>query len=575
MATNQDPQLNIQIRATNLASREITRVKKDIQSAQAPVSAARAAEVRHVQTLSRETATYVRVQRSLYREVARVAGAAAPVLRGAASLGGLGAGLLTGAIAGALGVVIGRLGDMSAAWARNQQVLTANANAVGLNVRQYGALSTMFQRGGTARADADASVAGFTQKIYNAQHGMADPDTLAASEQLGVAFKNDDGSSRDPYEILRDFATKGASLPPDRRQALWRLLGISGNADASLTAPGLDQRYQAALQDQVNDARAAEELNRQLGVLSVEFQKLGNTLAADCAPALAKLVAQINDILTKLPDTWARYNNAPNDLADRIKRAVGPLPGDEAVSSFMLRLQSDPVGTLTDSAAAIRDYLTGSAANAATLRGDDPNRLSPSGPSPSSYRGGGQRLSLRELQQGLIQRGIAPEDAAGIAANLYYESAGGKSNAVNPTSGARGLAQWLGSRVSDFRRVMGVDLASSTAQQQLDFVAWELRNSERGALAAIQDASGIDAKTMAAAQRYERPSRMELAQSMDERLALGRAAAGGGGGASTIDVNVQAPAGTVVTARGPAIGNVNNRQLPGTQATPPAPGSVY
>lgn len=91
------------------------------------------------------------------------------------------------------------------------------------------------------------------------------------------------------------------------------------------------------------------------------------------------------------------------------------------------------------------------------------------------------------VYRGLIQRGLAPHIAAGIAGNLEVES--GFDPAINEIAplvegsrGGFGLAQWTGPRrrqYEQFAQTRGADLADTDTQ--LDFLLWELGNSERRA----------------------------------------------------------------------------------------------
>lgn len=58
---------------------------------------------------------------------------------------------------------------------------------------------------------------------------------------------------------------------------------------------------------------------------------------------------------------------------------------------------------------------------------------------------GGSRISLEFMTNFFEQKGAPPAVAEGMARRLMVES-GGNPLAVNPTSGATGLGQWLGSR---------------------------------------------------------------------------------------------------------------------------------
>lgn len=109
-----------------------------------------------------------------------------------------------------------------------------------------------------------------------------------------------------------------------------------------------------------------------------------------------------------------------------------------------------------------------------------------------------------------IQHGYSPTLAAGFAANFAVETGGGED--INPDitspNGAYGIAQWLDeSRQTNFRNFMdehGYD--SNDIYAQLEFVDWELHNTESQALEEISnsDLSSAESATAAIADYYER-----------------------------------------------------------------------
>lgn len=109
-----------------------------------------------------------------------------------------------------------------------------------------------------------------------------------------------------------------------------------------------------------------------------------------------------------------------------------------------------------------------------------------------------------------IQHGYSPTLAAGFAANFAVETGGGED--INPDStspnGAYGIAQWLDeSRQTNFRNFMdkhGYDYNDIYAQ--LEFVDWELHNTESQALEEISnsDLSSAESAAAAIANYYER-----------------------------------------------------------------------
>lgn len=122
-----------------------------------------------------------------------------------------------------------------------------------------------------------------------------------------------------------------------------------------------------------------------------------------------------------------------------------------------------------------------------------------------------------------MEMGWTKEQAAGLAANLHRES-GFKADIVGDGGKAYGIGQWHPDRQKNFSMVFGKDIRGSSLDDQLKFVDWEMRNTEkvagdrlRGATNAMQ-AGGIVSKY------YERPRDTE--KEMRERGNLANGLAG-------------------------------------------------
>jgi len=85
-----------------------------------------------------------------------------------------------------------------------------------------------------------------------------------------------------------------------------------------------------------------------------------------------------------------------------------------------------------------------------------------------------------DIYSGLVARGFNPVQAAALTGNAQQESSF-NPNAVNPTSGAYGLMQWLGPRrtaLNNYAQSTGRSAADPNAQ--LDFIATEMNGPEAG-----------------------------------------------------------------------------------------------
>lgn len=115
-------------------------------------------------------------------------------------------------------------------------------------------------------------------------------------------------------------------------------------------------------------------------------------------------------------------------------------------------------------------------------------------------------------------KGLNAHQAAGIVGNLLGES-NLNPEAVNPTSKAYGIAQWLGDRKKKLIAKYG---NKPTFEQQLEFVWEELNSSEKSAYNKLLQTKNVDEAINSFMKHFERPSQREMAQSITNRLKYGR-----------------------------------------------------
>jgi uncharacterized protein (TIGR02594 family) len=98
-----------------------------------------------------------------------------------------------------------------------------------------------------------------------------------------------------------------------------------------------------------------------------------------------------------------------------------------------------------------------------------------------------------------MTQGWSAVQAAALVGNLMQES-NLKPRAINPSSGATGIAQWLGPRLTALKSIPNwQDL-----QNQLAFVNWELQNSEKAAGDALRETTDLESATLVVRTKYER-----------------------------------------------------------------------
>jgi hypothetical protein len=136
-----------------------------------------------------------------------------------------------------------------------------------------------------------------------------------------------------------------------------------------------------------------------------------------------------------------------------------------------------------------------------------------------------------------VNKGYAPAHAAGIAGNLAQESNNNPS-IVNRTSGAFGLAQWLGSRKTQLKQYadeMGTSVHDPAAQ--LGFIDHELNTTESRARDRLLQTQSPSEAAAVFSDHFERAGQNEKNNSRRAKLAIqalndysGGGGGGGGGG---------------------------------------------
>ncbi len=103
------------------------------------------------------------------------------------------------------------------------------------------------------------------------------------------------------------------------------------------------------------------------------------------------------------------------------------------------------------------------------------------------------------------EKGYPKEVALGIIGNLMQES---HSNLVTSAvgfdgTGSYGIAQWLGPRKKKLQEIRPEDY--DTLRGQLEFIDWELKNTEKRAATKLKESVTIEDATLNFSKYYERP----------------------------------------------------------------------
>ena len=120
-----------------------------------------------------------------------------------------------------------------------------------------------------------------------------------------------------------------------------------------------------------------------------------------------------------------------------------------------------------------------------------------------------------------ISQGYTPAQAAGIVGNLQAESGANLNiGAVGDSGKAVGIAQWHPDRQANFAKFAGKAIGKSSLEEQLTFIAHELKTTEAGAGSRLKSASSAQDAAAIFDQFYERRSGDARRQRMVNAQAL-------------------------------------------------------
>lgn len=361
-----------------------------------------------------------------------------------------------------------------------------------ISANELGAWRNAAERAGGTAEGVTSSLLGITQGLESFRFTGQSP-LIPYFRALGVSLTDANGKLKTAGELTLDLAGSQRlhALDPAAASYLLTQLGFDPGT-ITLILKGR-KALEAALADARKtaptdaDIDAARRFNDQLKGLEQQSTKTGRTILTTLVPALSTTLKFLNDLLaldlTKLEKDWT-------DLAK-------PLDAFLHFIGFSKAPTAKPgVDVGGDEAESQLGFHKGAALG--VLPGTD------------------------EVTKYFIKRGWTPEQAAGIVANLKYES-GLKPTQYGDNGQAYGIAQWHADRQAAFARYYGHPIQQSTLAEQLDFVQYELtQGKERAAGTALRAATNLPQAVSTFQTKYERPG--NPAQSYAARLRIGEAA---------------------------------------------------
>jgi hypothetical protein len=334
---------------------------------------------------------------------------------------------------------------------------------------------------------------------------------------LGLSLKDLD----DPGEALLQIADKFAGMDPTQAAAIGRQMGFSPAMVSTLvkgraaTEELLNAQYRLGVTTK-QAAADAEELQRAQADLITLLGGFARTINKDVVPA-ATAVGKVLQAIAQ-DQSFRAFMSAAKDatlalfsvakpvftvLFGLIQSVARLLSGDfsgawKSVKNTVVDVVKSLESAWTNGTRAAVKFWRAARGLDPESTGGTPQAPGPAGASPQGP-GGAERFG--HIVKFFTDRGYSQDVARGIAAGIYAESKG-DPKAINPTSGAYGVGQWLGSRQRKLFEKYGSD---PTLFQQLEFMDYELRGGDHGG-AAVRGARGERAALDAYIRRFMRPA---------------------------------------------------------------------
>lgn len=404
--------------------------------------------------------------------------------------------------------------------------------------------------------DAGGTAEGMTAQLKESQKTIAQFKMGQSSESLQWFFrmggKTSDLKDGNTYLLARSKIIADIfKTDPGRAQLVASQMGISDDQFNLLKQGPAAVQAQVAAMEKLSaitaaDARQADELRKKWLNVERTFTLVGIKVVEALMPAfdeLIRYIKQLGDWVVTHKDDITNWVNgavkAVHEFAEEANKAAEAVGGWKNVLIGLAAIKVlgmvSPLlslaGALTSVGSALgvigggvgatalavlggigamvyskglntgeADYLK--AHQGATWDGDPVGRA----------RQGANSGSLADRQKYLAGRlksaGYTDAQVAGIIGSLMQES-GLDPNAVNKTSGATGIAQWLGPRAKAFQKQFGHSLKESTFGEQTDFMLQELKTTEKLADSRIRLAKTAAQAAEIHAREFERPGAAE------------------------------------------------------------------
>ncbi|KAF1040288.1 MAG: hypothetical protein GAK35_03542 [Herbaspirillum frisingense] len=443
-----------------------------------------------------------------------------------------------------LGSIAG-IAALAAGLGRTQLALRNQAVSIGMSTQQLQVWQGVAKLASLSADDMNGALSGVGEKLDNA---FRTPETVRDMNAIGLEMHRLKNGSVDTARAILDIASamdRQGNVETKKRIAdafgvssIFPLL-VQGRAavekffaeSSRLTKPFSDQEIQraAAYQGQVLALeRSFDSLKNSLGVAVLPaFERVTGAvsrLVDRYGDVIASNVAEYAERIANWIDRtdWRKVAKDVGDLVDKLggvktiaialaaitfagpALALASMATNAAKIAMVLApILANPLVVAAASAVYSTGLNTGEDEELARRRASLPPP--PGAPARSPLT---SQTSIDERKTYLISKmradGYTDPQIAGTIGSLMQESNLDPA-AVNSSSGAAGISQWLGPRKQEFERQYGKRVQDSSFEEQVNYMLWELRNTEKRSGGLLRRADTAEKAAQIHTWEYERP----------------------------------------------------------------------
>lgn len=461
---------------------------------------------------------------------------------------------------------------LAAGLGRTQLALRNQAVSIGMSTQELQVWQGAAKLASLSAEDMNGALANVGEKLDNA---FRTPETVRDMNAIGLEMHRLKNGSIDTGRAILDIASameRQGNVETKKRIA--EAFGVSSIFPLLVQGRAAVQKFfsdSSRITKPFSDQEIARAAAYQQQVLALErtFETLKNSLGLAVLPAFERVTGAVGRLVEKYGDVvaskvaeygeqianwidktdWSRVVKDVGELVDSlggvktiaIALAAVTLAGPMAalasmavsaakISALLLPVLANPLVVGVASAIFSSDLNKGEEAELARRRGNLPGAPSSMGSPLTSNTTIDQRKAY--LIGKMREDGYSDAQIAGTIGSLMQESNLDPA-AVNSSSGAAGIAQWLSKdRKKEFERQYGKRIQDSSFEEQTNFMLWELRNTEKRSGGLLRRADSAEKAAQIHAWEYERPGVAEANIERRQANAAAVLAAMGGVGRS-------------------------------------------